>query len=335
MYADGEILGLPRVELKQRDLLPPRPGIYYVVDGEKVVWYIGKAKNLKKRWQGKSHHRIYQLMTQKKKEFIIYYQLVGEGDLDEWERKAIAKYNPTLNDGEAKRKRIRPSESLLRETIISLGDYLVVIGRESPRIHDKELLTWCENWGERWWVLNKIVGLEVVHIGVDWYELLKFAGGEEVALGILNSIFKSRRGYAHKWEGFTPKNPYIPLCGAARLLVNGYGVEVSIINFQEFETYRDRLTSEWVRVMTPEWVRRLNNFGVRNPFGFFLTDGGEGESRKKIARRLAMRIQPYSGNCIPSVFQEELEEENLRGKMIRIKREYQEGKRGFGSRSGD
>lgn len=246
---------------------------------------------------------------------------------------AIAKYMPTLNSGRVKRKRIRPSESLLRETIIALGDYLVVIGKESPRIYDRELLAWCEQWRERWWVLNKIVGLEVVHIGIDWYKLLEFAGEEEVALGILNSIFKSRKAYAHKWEGFTPKNPYIPLCGAARLLVNGYGVEVSLINFREFTTHRDRLTSEWVRVMTPESVKRLNEYGIRNPFGFFLTDGRERESRK-IATRLAMRIQPYRGNCIPSIFQEELEEEELRRKMMEVKREYEEGKRGFGSRSG-
>ena len=65
--ADTSILNLPKVALEVKQLLPEYSGIYYVLDEVNTVWYIGKAKNIRKRWQGKAHHRIYQLEAQKKK----------------------------------------------------------------------------------------------------------------------------------------------------------------------------------------------------------------------------------------------------------------------------
>ena len=65
MLADTQILNLAKVSLETKDLLPEYTGIYYVVDEKNTVWYIGKARNIRKRWQGKAHHRIYQLQNQK------------------------------------------------------------------------------------------------------------------------------------------------------------------------------------------------------------------------------------------------------------------------------
>ena len=61
MLANSEILNLSKVSLETKELLPEYSGIYYVVDENNLVWYIGKAKNIRKRWKGKAHHRIYQL----------------------------------------------------------------------------------------------------------------------------------------------------------------------------------------------------------------------------------------------------------------------------------
>ena len=69
MSADEHILQLPHISLKSRTLLPEESGIYYVVDETSIIWYIGKAKNLRTRWTGDSHHRLDQLQKQRKKQF--------------------------------------------------------------------------------------------------------------------------------------------------------------------------------------------------------------------------------------------------------------------------
>jgi excinuclease UvrABC nuclease subunit len=65
LIADTAILTLPKVVLQAKQILPEYSGIYYVIDETNNVWYIRKAKNIRKRWQGKAHHRIYQLEAQK------------------------------------------------------------------------------------------------------------------------------------------------------------------------------------------------------------------------------------------------------------------------------
>ncbi|MGL5877906.1 MAG: GIY-YIG nuclease family protein [Xenococcaceae cyanobacterium] len=94
MYADEVILSLGKVDLKNKKLLPEYSGIYYVIDDSSLLWYIGQAKNIKKRWSGKSHHRIHQLSFQKKKKFFICYCAVEESQLDREEQLLITKYQP-------------------------------------------------------------------------------------------------------------------------------------------------------------------------------------------------------------------------------------------------
>ncbi len=42
MLADKFILSLENVELNRKHLLPDCSGIYYVIDLEKTIWYIGR-----------------------------------------------------------------------------------------------------------------------------------------------------------------------------------------------------------------------------------------------------------------------------------------------------
>ncbi|MEJ1933562.1 hypothetical protein WDZ92_25455, partial [Nostoc sp. NIES-2111] len=86
MNADEYILKLPSIAINNRENLPEKSGIYYVVDEKSVIWYIGQAKNLRTRWVGDSHHRIYQLQKQRKKQFTIYYELVNESMLNAIEK---------------------------------------------------------------------------------------------------------------------------------------------------------------------------------------------------------------------------------------------------------
>ena len=64
MIADKFILSLDSVELQDKHLLPNCSGIYYVIDNQQIIWYIGRSINLQKRWNSESpHHRYYQLLS--------------------------------------------------------------------------------------------------------------------------------------------------------------------------------------------------------------------------------------------------------------------------------
>jgi excinuclease UvrABC nuclease subunit len=105
LLADSKILYLPKVSLETKELLPEYSGIYYVVDENKIVWYVGKAQNIRKRWQGKSHHRIYQLKQIKHKYFDIHYENISLSQLDLREKQQIAKHSPYLNNSPVKSKK--------------------------------------------------------------------------------------------------------------------------------------------------------------------------------------------------------------------------------------
>lgn len=54
-------LALPSVSLKQRSQLPTTPCIYFAIDNQGVVHYVGRSINLRKRWVDHHHHRLDQL----------------------------------------------------------------------------------------------------------------------------------------------------------------------------------------------------------------------------------------------------------------------------------
>lgn len=51
-------LALPSLSLAARSQLPPCPAVYFVLEGERVL-YVGKSVNLRQRWL--AHHRYKQL----------------------------------------------------------------------------------------------------------------------------------------------------------------------------------------------------------------------------------------------------------------------------------
>lgn len=102
MVADEFILNLDSVGLNDKNSLPEYSGIYYVVDADKVVWYIGRSVNLWQRWNAEQpHHRYYQLISlaeQENKSFYIYYLETHKKELHTLEKKQIHKYQPRLNN---------------------------------------------------------------------------------------------------------------------------------------------------------------------------------------------------------------------------------------------
>ena len=102
MVADEFILNLDSVELNDKNLLPEYPGIYYVVDVNKVIWYIGRSVNLWQRWNAEQpHHRYHQLIAisnRENKSIYIYFSKTPNKQLYQLEKNQIYKYQPRLNN---------------------------------------------------------------------------------------------------------------------------------------------------------------------------------------------------------------------------------------------
>ncbi|MBW4469261.1 MAG: hypothetical protein KME45_03255 [Stenomitos rutilans HA7619-LM2] len=87
---------LPSLPLEQRSQLPTTPCIYFAIDAQGVVQYIGKAKNARQRWIGSSHHCYKNLLTMGG--VRLAHLVVDDAIfLSEIESALIAWFNPVLN----------------------------------------------------------------------------------------------------------------------------------------------------------------------------------------------------------------------------------------------
>lgn len=96
---------LPCVPLNKKKELPTVAGIYFAIDAQGKVQYIGRTKNLKNRWT--RHHRESQLneLTNIK---IAYLEISEISLLSEIERALIKWFKPFLN-----RKVIKPKKPFI------------------------------------------------------------------------------------------------------------------------------------------------------------------------------------------------------------------------------
>lgn len=85
---------LPSVRLSNRKRLPQRPGIYFAIDSQGIVQYIGKSENIYARW--KNHHRTGQLEHFDSVK-IAYLEFSNLEMLHELERALISWFKPPLN----------------------------------------------------------------------------------------------------------------------------------------------------------------------------------------------------------------------------------------------
>ena len=96
---------LPYVCFSDLWLLPNASGIYFALNSDGDVLYIGLAKNIAKRWL--NHHRLTDLQ-----EFNcnrVAWQLCDEASLELSERDALLKFRPLLN-GVAMRRTVAPKQ---------------------------------------------------------------------------------------------------------------------------------------------------------------------------------------------------------------------------------
>ncbi|MEA5517856.1 GIY-YIG nuclease family protein [Limnoraphis robusta] len=128
MYPEIDLSSLPSLPFLNKDLLPHCSAIYFLLDSQNRVLYIGQATNLCARW--KDHHRFEQLQKLNRKSNIRIAWLVCENDkelLDKTERYFIDLYQPLLNKTPVPAKKIIPSEIALQKTLIKLSKLNVII----------------------------------------------------------------------------------------------------------------------------------------------------------------------------------------------------------------
>lgn len=103
---------LPSVRLESRKQLPENPCIYFAIDPQNTIQYIGRSVNPRQRWQ--SHHRFKQL-NQMGGVKIAYLDVSDPELLPEIEEALIQHFSPILNGRNPMRKvdafpgRSRPS----------------------------------------------------------------------------------------------------------------------------------------------------------------------------------------------------------------------------------
>lgn len=88
-------LTLPSLSLFDRRLLPNCPAIYFVLDGDRVL-YIGKANNLVQRW--KAHQRWFQFKAMVGDIRLAWLECTELGLLTEIEASLIDAFEPEFNE---------------------------------------------------------------------------------------------------------------------------------------------------------------------------------------------------------------------------------------------
>ena len=83
---------IPSLRITERAKLPPKPGIYFVYTPDHKILYVGKADNLRTRWN--SHHR-YQYFIETSMESRIGYFVLDQVDrlheiVEEWKAEPMA-----------------------------------------------------------------------------------------------------------------------------------------------------------------------------------------------------------------------------------------------------
>lgn len=313
MNADEYLLKLPSIAINSRENLPEKSGIYYVVDEKYVIWYIGKAKNLRNRWVGDSHHRIYQLQKQRKKQFTIHYELVSESMLDTIEVQRIEHYNPQLNGTRVSSKNLQPTETLLRKTLMTVAPYSFILGVEPPRKEDINLIKDCRVWRDNWRVHKSVIPLKIIHICVNLTELEKLVYKDSLAISFLKKVFRKNPKYANNWV-VQVKNDYACFGRFVlrRLLVNGTAIEVYEVRQEVASLIQDyritQLAGVDIKTVTDVSLEQIKNKCLLNPIaGLYLNNDSNSSSYAELCNRAIKRLNPYQEDVVKIIFNDSID----------------------------
>ena len=100
---------LPSVPFDERNKLPNESGIYFVIDSQEIVQYIGRSQNIHKRWE--KHHRNSQLADMCGVN-IAYLKISEVAFLPSIEKALIREFNPLLNNTKVSlKKKVRQQQA--------------------------------------------------------------------------------------------------------------------------------------------------------------------------------------------------------------------------------
>lgn len=160
---------LPFVALNSRIELPTYSGIYFAIDDNQAIQYIGIAINLRNRW--KSHQRLKSLLALGTIK-IAYLHIDSASALAEAERSAIARFKPIMN-GKAIRKNLVPVKPQL--TTFTEKDFSWMMVETPPGVVDPKHLNRIQHPD-----LDVTKGLILMSRGTPgWYLLSVFLYWEE------------------------------------------------------------------------------------------------------------------------------------------------------------
>lgn len=124
------IQSLPSLFVLKRDELPEVSSVYFVVNQDNDVEYIGRTKNLRKRW--KAHHLL-NLLGKDNSLRIAWLKVDNQSLLSEIEKTLIKRFNPNFNRvvKEVKEVRVDCRYLLKEETLMELSFLAVTLGYSS------------------------------------------------------------------------------------------------------------------------------------------------------------------------------------------------------------
>ena len=122
-------LQLPSVSLANRKKLPTCSAIYFAIDENDRILYVGKTQNLVERWN--NHHRLYKLEEiDKECPVRLAWKAWNEEDLAEAEKSLIINFQPLLNNTKVETPTVIPSETVLRKFLKTFSRRLIIFGTE-------------------------------------------------------------------------------------------------------------------------------------------------------------------------------------------------------------
>jgi hypothetical protein len=315
MNADEYILQLCNFGLNSRELLPESSGIYYVLDEKCIIWYVGQAKNLRNRWAGESHHRFYQLQKERKKLFTIYYELVAQSQLNTLEQQRIEQYNPQLNGTKVRNKKLRPTETLLREMLVSIAPYSFVLGVESPRQQDLKFIEDCISWRDEWRVKKAVLPLTVIHICINLQELQESFEDWNSQISFLKQVFRQRPNYPNNWvckgSKRDEKNEVLGVFYSRRLLVNGFAIEVYLA-MQETVEYLEGYELTQLAEVDIRAVNEVSLAIARDKWeltraGTYIRSRNHNTPYDQFCDRAMERLSPYKQDLVKLLLNEDVD----------------------------
>ncbi|TAE55992.1 MAG: excinuclease ABC subunit C [Nostocales cyanobacterium] len=329
MNIDAFISQLPHLPLKSRASLPEKSGIYYIIDDQSIIWYIGKSQNLRSRWVGKSHHRIYQLEKQRKRVFTVYYELVDKTQLDTVENQRIEYYNPQLNGTIVKTKKLRPTETLLRETLTAIASYSFILGVEPPRKDDPSFVAKCQSYSVDRRTQKSVLPLSVIHICINLTEFK--IEKQRTVFTLLRNVFKKRLNYSNNWS-LHPDTKRYEKYGTfltRRLLVNGFAIEVSKVNKEVLEKIQDydftQIAGINMRVVNENTLNILKETCKLNEVGLAIYSLKQNYNNEEMSHfdifdhQALQRLNPYKMDLVKLLFNEEINTDKFKNFLIEQK----------------